>query len=211
MPSPAPGGRVGTNPLFGSAPSPLSSQPGISPGMATPPAATAAPAAGGSEAEMLQQLMSEVRVAAGLCWRRLAFQGRVREGGSLATGSFRRWDYGPETDRNGVVESTRVPTASVGLLWLWPVADGCWASCCCIADQPPEERAGRVNCWPSRTDICLLRHQRRNTHRRSCRGCHVGFARGGVVVWWCGGRNKGEALTYPALSASFIGSALEPW
>ncbi len=52
--------RIGTNPLFGSAPSPLSSQPGgmASPAM-TPPAA--APAGGNaSEAEMLSQLMAEI-------------------------------------------------------------------------------------------------------------------------------------------------------
>lgn len=55
--------RIGTNPLFGSAPSPLNSQPGgmASPGTGamTPPAA--APAGGNaSEAEMLSQLMAEI-------------------------------------------------------------------------------------------------------------------------------------------------------
>jgi hypothetical protein len=44
-------GRVGTNPLFNA--SPLASQPGGQ-------AVAAAPAGGASEAEMLQQLMSEI-------------------------------------------------------------------------------------------------------------------------------------------------------
>ncbi len=52
-------GRVGTNPLFNASPSPLSSQPGAEAGMG---GGLTTPAAGGAaEAEMLQNLMNEVR------------------------------------------------------------------------------------------------------------------------------------------------------
>lgn len=51
------GGAGNNNPLYGTAPSPLSSQPGMAAG-AVP--VVSPQAGGGSEAEMLQQLMSEI-------------------------------------------------------------------------------------------------------------------------------------------------------